>query len=53
MVDSIRNTTDGINPGAKVRLIGTISYLGACYIRTTVTKCIREKMTHSLVHFRT
>ena len=22
-----------------------ISYLGACYIRTTVTKCIREKMT--------
>ena len=28
-----------------LRLIGLISYLGACYIRTTVTKCIREKMT--------
>ena len=28
-----------------LRLIGPISYLGACYIRTTVTKCIREKMT--------
>ena len=26
-------------------LIGPISYLGACYILTTVTKCIREKMT--------
>ena len=28
-----------------LRLIGPISYLGACYIRTTVTKYIREKMT--------
>ena len=28
-----------------LRLIGPISYLGACYIRTKVTKCIREKMT--------
>ena len=28
-----------------LRLIGTISCLGACYIRTKVTKCIREKMT--------
>ena len=28
-----------------LRLIGPISYLGACYIQTKVTKCIREKMT--------
>ena len=28
-----------------LRLIGTISYLGACYIRTKVTKCIHEEMT--------
>ena len=28
-----------------LRLIGPISYLGACYIRTKVTKCIREKRT--------
>ena len=28
-----------------LRLIGPISYLGACYIYTKVTKCIREKMT--------
>ena len=28
-----------------LRLIRPISYLGACYIRTKVTKCIREKMT--------
>ena len=28
-----------------LRLIGPISYLGACYIRTTLIKCIREKMT--------
>ena len=28
-----------------LQLIGPISYLGACYIRTKVTKCIREKMT--------
>ena len=28
-----------------LRLIGPISYLDACYIRTKVTKCIREKMT--------
>ena len=28
-----------------LRLIGPISYLGACYIRTKVTKCSREKMT--------
>ena len=28
-----------------LRLIGPISYLGACYIRTKVTKCICEKMT--------
>ena len=28
-----------------LRLIGQISYLGACYIRTKVTKCAREKMT--------
>ena len=27
------------------RLIGSISYLGARYITTKVTKCIREKMT--------
>ena len=27
-----------------LRLISPISYLGACYIRTTVTKCIRKKM---------
>ena len=27
-----------------MRLIGPISYLGACYIRKKVTKCIREKM---------
>ena len=33
-----------------LRLIGPISYLGACYIRTTVTKCIHEKMT---LYFRT
>ena len=32
-----------------LRLIRPISYLGACYIRTKVTKCIREKMT---MHFR-
>ena len=32
-----------------LRLIGPISYLGACYIRTKVTKCICEKMT---LHFR-
>ena len=32
-----------------LRLIERISYLGACYIRTTVTKCILEKMT---LHFR-
>ena len=31
-----------------LRLIGPISYLGACYIRTKVTKCIRKKMT---LHF--
>ena len=28
-----------------LRLIGPISYLGAYYIRTKVTKCIREKTT--------
>ena len=28
-----------------LRLIGPISYLGACYIHTKVTKCIRQKMT--------
>ena len=28
-----------------LRLIGPISYLDACYIRTKVTKCIREKTT--------
>ena len=28
-----------------LRLIGPISYLGACYIRTKVTKCICEKIT--------
>ena len=28
-----------------LRLIGPLSYLGACYIRTKVIKCIREKMT--------
>ena len=28
-----------------LRLIGPISYLGACYIRTKATKCICEKMT--------
>ena len=28
-----------------LRLIGPISYLGACYTRTKVRKCIREKMT--------
>ena len=38
-----------------LRLIGPISYLGACYIRTKVTKCIREKircafMSESLNH---
>ena len=27
-----------------LRLIGPISYLGACYIHTKVTKCIREKI---------
>ena len=31
-------------------LIGPISYLGACYIRTKVTKCIPEKMSlHTFV----
>ena len=29
----------------KVRLVGRISHLDACYTRTEVTKCIREKMT--------
>ena len=28
-----------------LRLIGPISYLGGCYRRTKVTKCIRQKMT--------
>ena len=28
-----------------MRLIGPISYLGACDIRTKVTKCIPEKIT--------
>ena len=28
-----------------LRLIGPISYLGACYIRMKVIKCIGEKMT--------
>ena len=28
-----------------LRLIGPISYLGVCYVRMTVTKCIHEKMT--------
>ena len=28
-----------------LRLIRPISYLGACYIQTKVTKCIREKIT--------
>ena len=28
-----------------LRFVGPISYLGACYIRTKVTKCIREHMT--------
>ena len=28
-----------------LRLIGSISYLGGCYIRSEVTKCICEKMT--------
>ena len=32
-----------------LRLILPISYLGACYIRTKVTQCIRDKMT---LHFR-
>ena len=31
-----------------VRLIGPISYLGACDIRTKVTKCIPAKMTPAL-----
>ena len=31
--------------GYTMQLIGPISYLGACYIRTKATKCIREKMT--------
>ena len=39
--------TSIFNPGLRyvytLRLIGPISYLGACYIRTKVTKCIREK----------
>ena len=30
---------------ANLQLIGPISYLGACLMRTKVTKCIREKMT--------
>ena len=28
-----------------LRLVGSISYLGGCYWRTKVTKCIRQKMT--------
>ena len=28
-----------------LRLVGPISYLGGCYRRTKVTKCIRQKMT--------
>ena len=28
-----------------LRLIGPISYLGGCYRRTEVTKCIHQKMT--------
>ena len=37
---------DMIKKGNSIlKFIGPISYLGACYIRTTVTKCIPEKMT--------
>ena len=49
-----RETVSGVICGLKVyiytmRLIGPISYLSACYIRTKVTKCICMKMT---LHFR-
>ena len=38
-------TLETLRYGYTLRLIGPISYLGACYIRTKATKCIREKMT--------